>query len=134
MSSKAQNPWAARIASCRCTWQSPRKNPQDCARNQFKSTPPIFDRKPAQSLAFRASFLQLTGQQCELIRNFEPYVMSSYEVKYPLYGCRRPLALRSSALAGLACQVVFILTDIGCSISTAGTSAEISKYLAQRAS
>src|SRR5208283_4309279 len=64
MSSKAQNPCVARKAFCPRTWPSPQENPRDCPATQFKSTPPIFPRKPNQSADLQDTTLQLTGRQC----------------------------------------------------------------------
>src|SRR5208337_3494971 len=63
MSSKAQNPCVARKAFCPRTWPSPQENPRDCPATQFKSTPPIFPRKPNQSADLQDTTLQLTGRQ-----------------------------------------------------------------------
>src|SRR5271165_3509636 len=63
MSSKAQNPCVARKAFCPRTWPSPHENPRDCPATQFKSTPPIFPRKPNQSADLQDTTLQLTGRQ-----------------------------------------------------------------------
>src|SRR5208283_3944035 len=67
MSSKAQNPCVARKAFCPRTWPSPQENPRDCPATQFKSTPPIFPRKPNQSADLQDTTLQLTGRQWDLI-------------------------------------------------------------------
>ncbi len=60
--STAENPSVGRTESCRCSWAPPRKNSTTCSI-EFKSTPPIFAPDPAENLAFRASAVQLTGQQ-----------------------------------------------------------------------
>src|SRR5208283_4508883 len=68
MSSKAQNPCVARKAFCPRTWPSPQENPRDCPATQFKSTPPIFPRKPNQSADLQDTTLQLTGRQWSRIK------------------------------------------------------------------
>jgi hypothetical protein len=52
-----------RTRSGRHTLRSPGGNLAASPREQFKSTPPFFARKPAQLLAFLVTPFQLTGQQ-----------------------------------------------------------------------
>jgi hypothetical protein len=61
-SSRERTPSTARTRSGRHTLRSPGGNLAASPREQFKSTPPFFARKPAELLAFLLTPPQLTGQ------------------------------------------------------------------------
>src|SRR6266567_4762135 len=61
MSSTAETPSIEQKGSCRCSQEPPWRISRECS--EFKSWTPRFAPRPAESMAFRASTLQLTGQQ-----------------------------------------------------------------------